>query len=141
MIFIKKICFLVSILVIAIFITSCESEPKELKDISCEEIALAYETAGYFVYHGEHNYENDCYCHIIVQKEKDSINNGFIYFDFYNSPDAAKSAAKGTEYNIVLWLFSAIHGELRWLNSKSYGNIHYHYYDVNMTVPFYGLAE
>ena len=109
----------------------------EAKEISCEDIIMAYEAAGYCVIHGEHKSETDStqLCYIKVSISEDA-NSDYIYFTTCFTEKQAVELADGQKYNLVIWLYSAICGESRWLKSESYGKIHFSYYNDELIKPF-----
>ena len=124
----------------ALCLTACDAtEPKEL---SCEEIISAYENAGYVVSHGAHRTEEEgahrCYIRADLSEEPDS---DYIYFITCFSEEQAKEIAATDQYNILVWLFAAANGEGRWLQTGTYGNIEYSYYNSELIKPFRELIK
>ena len=58
-----------------------------------------------------------------------------------DTKEEAERATEEGQWNIVLWIFSLPFGEYRWLKSKTYNNIHYEYFDRDMTKPFKELMD
>lgn len=134
----KKLIAILLLLSIALSFVSCKSKKDE---ITCYDIAEAYEDAGYYVKHGEHNDEDEyCYCNLIIRESEDSDSDA-IYFTTYFTVEDAKAAKKLDKYNLVIWLFSTILGESRWLKAKTYGKIEYTYYKAKMVKPFNKLIK
>lgn len=134
---------IISIILLVTFLAvlvSC-SDP-EVKEISCEDIIKAYEDAGYYVSHGEHNNEADstrvCYIKANVSDDPDS---DYIYFTTCLTEEQAEEMEKTDKYNIVVWAYSAIMGESRWLKSETYGKIEYSYYNSELIKPFEELIK
>ena len=104
----KKIISILLLLSFCFSFTACgKSEPKE---ISCEEIIVAYEDAGYTVKyhnHSEPNTESDVICHIQIYDPNNPESN-YLYIDRYSDAEKAEKAAKEGEYNIAIWVVFAI---------------------------------
>ena len=132
----KKIISILLLLSLCFSFTACgnSTEPKE---ISCEEIIAAYESAGYYVVHGEHRNEEDSsqLCYIKASISEDS-NSDYIYFVICFTEEQAKAAAETDKYNLLIWLYGTANGEGRWLKTGTYGNIEYSYYNARLIKPF-----
>ena len=120
--------------------TACgKSEPKE---ISCEDIIAAYESAGYYVVHGEHKNEADnahlCYIKANLTEGSDS---DYIYFITCFTEEEAQEARETDKYNLLIWLYATISGEGRWLKTGTYGKIEYSYYNSELIKPFNELIK
>ena len=126
--------FLSLLLLTSLFLSlfGCKSPVEEsVRDISCYDLAEAYANAGFEVYHGEHNKEGAQYiCDVICRGSDDTI-----YFTFYFTEEDAIRAHEKGQYNLVLWFYSAIMGESRWLHCDRYGTFAYTYYDKNTLAP------
>ena len=138
----KKIIAVFLITAIVLPLTACaRSKPKE---ISCEEIIAAYEKAGYTVlYHGHENDEsyNDLgqYCAFEI-RDPDNEDN-YMYVHRYFNEEDAKAASKESRWNVVLWLFSGIFGEWRWLQTGCYGDLTYETFDPKIVLPLQNLTR
>lgn len=136
----KKILLILSCALVVLSFTACsKSEPKE---ISCEDIIKAYEDAGYYVTHGEHRNASDssnlCYIKANISEDEDS---DYIYFTTFFSDEDAEQFAKQEKYNLVIWCYSAIMGESRWLKTDTYGKIEYSYFNSELIKPFNELIK
>ncbi len=116
----KWVCFAL-ILVCILSMGGCAKEPKA---VTCEEVVAAYEAAGYtpFHKHPAEGYDYDCYI-TVEDEERDEQ----IFFHFFSTVEAAESYAETRQYNVLLWLFSAIYGKPSWLNTEAYQNIEIEY--------------
>ena len=135
---------LLSIFLLIIFVcsfSSCGVKMRVGKEVTCDEIAQAYENAGYHVEHYEHKEEGSIYfCHIVV-RESEEEESDHVYFTTYFTEEAARAEAKRNEYNAAVWFYSFVLGEARWLKSGSYNNIAYSYYDSDIIKPFNKLIK
>lgn len=131
-----------AILVLVLLIISLASctDSGELKEISCEDIVSAYESAGYIVVHGEHEDKSDSDHPCYIKAYKDDEDN-YIYFTTYFTAEEAKEAAKRDEYNIAKWLLALPFGGSGWLNVRTYGEIEYTYFDSDLAAPFAELIK
>ena len=140
---IRRIIALLLVLSFTLSFTACgRSEPKE---ITCDEIIEAYEDAGYFVSCHNHSddpdrYSGKEYCYIIVYETEDSASD-LAEITLYNTEEDAKDAADDIKYNIALWMFSAMHGEARWLESGRYGKVVYSSYNKSLLKPIKDLTK
>jgi len=135
----KIISILLSVLLCFLFVACGKSEPREL---SCEELIAAYEEAGYYVAHGEHQEETDsprrCYIKASISQEPDS---DYIYFTTCFTEEQAEEVREIDKYNLIIWFYAAISGESRWLKTGTYGKIAYSYYDPALIEPFQELIQ
>lgn len=138
----KKIISIILLLSFALSFTACgNSEPKE---ITCEEIIAAYETAGYSVlYHGHEDDEvyNDLgqYCSFEIRDPDNEDNYMYVHRCF--TEEEARALAKERKFNVVLWLFFGIFGEWRWLHVGCYDDIEYETFDYKMLRPLKELMK
>ncbi len=105
--------------------------------VTCEEIAQAYSEAGYVVFHSD--YEDLGFCMVSAKPNEES--EYAIYFHIYNTIEEAQAMQEQEEYNLVIWLFASLLGESSWLESKSYNNVQYSYFDSDMVKPFDDLLS
>ena len=79
----KKLLSIILLLSFCLPFTACNKA--EVKEISCEDIIKAYESAGYYVVHGAHKDESDntqlCYIKASLTEDSDS---DYIYFASHN---------------------------------------------------------
>ena len=118
--------------------TACsQSGPRE---ISCQDVIDAYEKAGYAIFHKEEgNGETGEVCYV---KVSDSDSDEYIFFHFFDSEESAKEYADQRQWNVLLWLFSAIYSDPHWLTTKTYGNIEYEYRSgTDLIDPFHDLTD
>lgn len=132
----KRIIALLLLFALALSISACS--PAEPKEVSCEEIIEAYEAAGYVVDY--HNHEDPLYypygesCHIKINDPYEPDRN-YIYLTRYFEAEDAKEVAKERAFNPLIWLFTGIYGEWRWLENGSYGVIYYETFSDKMILP------
>lgn len=115
----------------------------EAVEITCDEVEKAYTDAGFYV---EHHHELDdydgSYCHLVIREEEALVEGvDVIYFDFFDSDEAAAAHAEEYEWNIAVYIYAAACGEFRWCRSKSYGGISYSYFGSRMVKPFDALIR
>lgn len=132
---------LVSIILLAflVFTTLASCKNKEIKEITPEEVIAAYDEAGYDVWHSEEDDDP-------IEGERYTVratheNGDYIFFHFFDTAKNAEAYAEKREYNLLLWLFSAIYGEPHWLKTKTYGNIEIEYADKELYEPFKELIK
>lgn len=123
--------------IIAASFISCSK--KEIKEITPEEVISAYEEAGYEVWDSEEDDDP-------VLGERHTVkatheNGDYIFFHFFDSAENAEQYADTREYNVLIWLFSAIYGEPHWLNTETYGNIEIEYDNKDLYKPFKELIK
>lgn len=128
----KKLLALCLTVVLFIFsLTSCNTHNKE---ITCQEVIDIYEEAGYSVFHCEHNPGNPelmCYIKCTAPNSDD-----YIFFHFYKTNESAEAYISEGEWNILLYLYSAILGEPTWITTKTYNNIAIEYNQSYLYKPF-----
>ena len=136
----KKILSIILLLSFCLPFTACNKA--EVKEISCEDIIKAYESAGYYVVHGAHKNETDntqlCYIKASLTEDSDS---DYIYFITCFTEEQANEARKIDKYNLIIWFYAAISGESRWLKTGTYGKIEYSYYNSKLIKPFNELIK
>ena len=137
----KRIVALLCLCALTLSFVACGKT--EVREITCEEIVKVYEDAGYTVEHHNHC-ENatdaDVWCSMLIEDPENPRRN-YLYIDRYSTADGAKDADKKTAYNPVTWFLFGIHGEWRWLRSKSYGDIHYHGFEREMMRPLHSITK
>ncbi len=112
----------------------------EIKEITPEQVTLAYEEAGYEVWCSEENgdpAEGEKRYTVKATHE----NGDYIFFHFFDSVENAEAYADTREYNVFVWLFSAIYGDPSWLNIETYGNIEIEYDNKDLYEPFEELIK
>ena len=136
----KKLLSIILLLSLCLSFTACNKA--EVKEISCEDIIKAYESAGYYVVHGAHKDESDstqlCYIKASISEDSDS---DYIYFITCFTEEQANEARKIDKYNLIIWFYAAISGESRWLKTGTYGKIEYSYYNSKLIKPFNELVK
>ncbi len=132
----KSACFLIAMLILLSSLSGCRAEKK---DIAREDVAAAYEKAGYEVFHKDTTTEDyDWECYVKAQlKGSDE----YIFFYFFDSEDAAEAYADTQQWNVVLWLYSLVSAQPTWLTTKTYGNIEYEYDNSELIKPFNELIK
>ena len=137
----KKILSIILLISFIVPLTACGNST-EVKEISCDDIIKAYEDAGYYVTHGEHQDESEgsrlCYIKANLTEDTDS---DYIYFTICFTEEQAEEAHKIDKYNIIVWFYAAISGESRWLKTGTYGKIEYSYYNSKLIKPFKELTK
>lgn len=129
----------IALLLAAAILLCCTGCKAEIKNISCDDVIAAYESAGYEIFHkdtGAEDYEWECY---IQATHPDS--GSYIMFYIFDSPDAAESYADTRQWNVVLWLYSLASGHPTWLTTETYGNIEIEYDDGELYKPFQTLLK
>ena len=136
----KKLLSIILLLSFCLPFTACNKA--EVKEISCEDIIKAYESAGYYVVHGAHKDESDntqlCYIKASISEDSDS---DYVYFITCFTEEQANEARKIDKYNLIIWFYAAISGESRWLKTGTYGKIEYSYYNSKLIKPFNELIK
>ncbi len=120
----------------ALLLAGCTSA--ESKDISCYEIAEAYEAKGYDVFHNhDAGFENNpCYV-----KAEDTETGDHIFFYYFDTPEAAEAKYGERQYNVLVWLFSVIYGDPTWVYTELYGNYEIEYTSKELYKPFNELIR
>ena len=137
----KRIVALLILLAMASALVAC-GEVRGTREITCEDIARAYEEAGYTVIHGTHTEDEDAlrYCYIKAHRPGET-DGDYVYFTTYLTEEMAQEAAKDEKYNLGVWFIAAILGEARWLRVGVYGKTVYSYYDKELIAPFEALIQ
>ncbi len=109
---------------------------KDVTAPTCDELITAYNEAGYHTFHDDnHNggdgYDWNCYVKVWADDEND-----YAFFYFYDTYEEAKARDDEREYNVLIYMFSAIYGNAQWLKTKTYGNIEYEYVNSDLIKPF-----
>ena len=65
----------------------------------------------------------------------------YIFFYFFDTHEQANAYAKTREYNVLIWLFSAIYGDPSWLTTKVYNQIEIEYDQAYLYEPFEKLLQ
>ncbi len=129
----RVICFLLCICLI-VALPGCK---QQVRALSCEEVAAAYEGAGYSVFH-EHPAEDQAYdCYL----KAENGDGEYLFIYFFPTSDAAEEHAAGRKWNAVLWLFSAVMGEPTWIHTVTYGTVVVEYEDKELYEPFEDLIS
>ena len=128
----KVVAFCLAAITVVLCLSGCGNS--EFREISCDDIIAAYEEAGYTVsyhLHRDTDAETDVICNIQIV-DPDNPERNYLYIDRYADEATAQTAAEEGKYNIALWLIASLYGELRWLKSEQYGEIHYHSFSREM---------
>ena len=126
----RWICAALALLVLCL--SACS--PTEKREVTCGEVAAAYEDAGYQVLHKDtatQDWEWNCYV-----RAEDPETEEYIFFYFFDTEEEAKSYAKTNQWSALLWVFSVIFGEPTWVMTETYNNIEYEYSDSEFIKPF-----
>lgn len=128
----KKISFL-AITWISLLLCSCVSKPKyETMDYTF--LVNAYKESDFeyklFDYSStEYDYSYKYY--FIVSDEDNSA-----YFYVFDNVESAKEYKKDNEWNLILWFYSFVSGDLTWINCDRYENIVVTYEKGSLIKPF-----
>lgn len=124
--------------IISMLFVGCADQNKPIKKISCDEIADAYEAAGYEVFHNHQaGFESyDCYV-----RATDTQSGDYIYILNFDSAQAAKEYAESRKFNVLLWLFTVIYGDPSWLHTTTYDHYEIEYDNASLYDPFAKLIE
>ena len=137
----KRIISALLLLSLCFSFFSCSSTAP--KEISCEEIIVAYKDAGYNVFHNHDDpiyYDLKQYCYIKVT-DPDDPENDYLYITRYFTKEDAKAAGEEIKFHPILWLFFGIFGESRWLHTGCYGDLTYETFDKKMLKPLKELTK
>lgn len=137
----KRLVSILLLAALALALVGC-GEVRGTREITCEDIATAYEEAGYTVIHGTHTEDEDAprFCYIKAHRPGEE-DGDYVYFTTYLTEQKAKEAAKKEKYNLGAWFIATILGESRWLRGGVYGRIVYSYYDKELIAPFEALIQ
>jgi len=116
-------------------LTGCA--PEQSRQISCDDVITAYESAGYEVFHTAPEGED----YVCCIKAEDPASGQYILFHFFESAQAAEDHADAHRWNGILWLYALVNGEPFWLTTRSYGSIEYEYADSDLARPFQALIR
>ncbi|MBE6959419.1 MAG: hypothetical protein E7448_01670 [Ruminococcaceae bacterium] len=132
--------FLALFLCIFVLLSCAACSQSDPRDISCQDVIDTYENAGYKTWHKEEDDSDDgkvCYVQVL-----DNDSDEYIYFHFFDSEESAKEYADQRQWNVLLWLFSAIYSDPHWLATKTHGNIEYEYRSgTDLIDPFHELID
>ena len=135
----KKL-WLIVLLCTCLLFSGCNTVKKTDKAITCDDVVLAYQEAGYSVFHKEYEEPDEfgaaCYLRI---DDKDS--DDYIYFEFFQTHEEAVEYSEKRQYNVAIWLFSVIYGEPTWVTTKVYNQIEYEYWNAELEKPFLELIR
>ncbi len=133
----KKITGILAVmLLVCSLFSGCQSKPEVAP--TCDELIAAYKAAGYHTFHVEEDGEMDWNCYVKVWDEDEY---DYVYFHFFDSPEAAQAYDAEREYNVLIYLFSVIYGDPSWLYTETYGNIEYEYCSKKLMEPFEELIS
>lgn len=123
------------------FVSCNKTEPRE---VTCEEILDAYESAGYTIRYHNHNdpiyYESNIYCDIAIDDPIYPERN-YIYITRCNTEEDAENMVDEQRFNPILWFTFGIYGEWRWLKNGNFGDVYYSTFDSKMIEPLRSLVE
>ena len=118
--------------------------PHRSEEITCEDIIAAYENAGYTMEHHLHEdpvYLEEGICCSLLFEDPENPDKNYIYIDRYRTGRDAQDATIKSKYHPILWFFSVLHGEGRWLRSKQFGILHCTTFDRKMLKPLQSIVE
>ena len=119
--------------------SACNSVVKTERNISCEDVINVYQNAGFEVFHKPTTAEKlewECYV-----KVTDPVTQDYIFFYFFETHEQAVSYSDHRQYNLLIWLFSIIFGDSRWLTTEVYNNIEIEYDNYDLYKPFKDLVK
>ena len=134
----------ISILLLLSLAVSFSACTRIQKEVSCEDMIAAYENAGYTLGHHLHEdpvYLEDGICCSLMFQDPENPDNNYIYIERHTTANGAYQATKESEYNLVLWFVSLVHGEGRWLRSKQFGTLHCTTFERKMLKPLQSIVE
>ncbi len=108
---------------------------KEQPEITCDEVAAAYEAAGYSVFHNHAPEIGNMVCYLEIHNDDDAQ----ILFHFYETAEEAE--AEQLDWNVLLWLYSVIYGDPTWVHTETYRNIEIEYTDKSLYTVFEKLIN
>lgn len=126
-----------SVLLLLSFIVSFAGCSRTEKPVTYEEVGAAYEVAGYDVWYNQ--WDDQPFDRSI--RATDPETGEYIYFHFFATPQEAKNYADTREYNVLIWLFTVIHGDPCWLTTVTYQNIEIEYDHSYLYEPFEKLIH
>ncbi len=124
---------LVGLLLTALLLSGCSAAVRE---VDCNEIAAAYEAAGYEVFHQDPSALGDFECYMVATDEKTGES---IYFHRFPTAVEAESYADARQYNVLLWGLSVLYGDPSWLHTTTYGVYEIEYDNDALYEPFADL--
>ncbi len=120
------------IIICLICIIFCGCSPVQ-REVTCDQIAAAYEEAGYQVFHKDPSGIDGYDCYIAVE---DTQTGDTIYFHRFPTAAEAQSYADARGYNVLVWFFSVIYGDPSWVHTTTYGQFEIEYDAEAMYEPF-----
>ena len=138
----KRVISVLLLLALAVSFFACT--PHRSEEFSCEDIIAAYEAAGYTL--GHHLHEDPVYleegiCCSLLFEDPDDPEKNYIYIERHTTTNGAYLATEESEYNLVLWFISLVHGEGRWLRSEQFGTLHCTTFEKKMLKPLQSIVE
>ena len=125
------------ILVFALLCCGCATDHRT--DVTLEEIATAYELAGYKISTGAYDERLDL--PQIAYLQADHPDGDYIYFTFFETVEAAREYEREQDKPIVIGLFSVIFGEPKWVRMEAYGTVVVQYSNSRHFLPFENLLK
>lgn len=108
-------------------------------DVSREQIAAAYDAAGYAVSTG--TYEEPLEHGEIAYLQANHPDGDYIYFIFFESESDARAFKREYYHPVMMGLFSVIFGEPSWHRCEVYGSIVVEYDNSDFMQPFEKLIK
>ncbi len=127
----RVICIFLCICLL-LALPACSSEERE---ITCDEVVVAYKKAGYSVFHNHAPELDNKVCYLEVSNADEEQ----IFFYFYETAEEAE--AEHREYNGLIWLFSVIYGDPTWVYTETYRNIEIEYTEKSLYEIFQKLTN
>ena len=117
----------------------CGCAPGEAQSVSMEEIARAYEDAGYQVSckYYDQPYEDGA----IGYLQADAEDGEYIYFRFFDNEEDAQAYTDTMDHPGILFGFSVLFGDATWQTVKTCGTISITYFDSEDYKPFEMLLD
>lgn len=125
------------ILIFALLCCGCAADYRT--DVTLEEIATAYELAGYKISTGTYDERLDL--SQVAYLRADHPDGDYIYFTFFDTAEAAREYEKEQDKPIIIGLFSVIFGEPKWVRMEAYGTIVVQYSNSKYFSPFENLLK
>ena len=127
----------IAIALVGVMLFGCaEREPRQ---ISMEEIAEVYESAGYTV--SCKQYDQPMEDGATGYLQADAADGEYIYFRFFENEAAAQIYEDEMDHPGILYGFSVLFGDPTWQTVKTYGNISITYFDSEDYGPFEKILD
>lgn len=127
----RSSCLLCVFTVLLALLVGCDTSASD-QTITCEDVIVAYEDAGYEVWHREYlEQERDYVCEITAENSDDAIR-----FYFFDTTEKAEKHTQEHQWNVVLWAYSVVSGDPTWVHTETYHTIAVEYENKELYTPF-----